>query len=497
MQRIVREHPYTIAYLSLVGLAIIAASFQEIGSAMSGVIMQLNICRQGDSACLLVSWIVIITVLGVFSFLLDRIRRNKNQQLGSESIVLVPTIRTWNFGSEDKYFAEVNSAPYGWSGSDSDVGEFTDVKVDRKEGQNYDTLFIEVFNNPERINGIPTAVDVWSWVEWYSLDEKTLMREHSGRWWIPNPNLEKNKERLLYRDINANGDPQKLHFAIKAKTEKRFYGLCRDKGDRGIIRDDRYKLEDEQYIVKIKLTGSNIFQELKFRIERKGTKFSIMEALTDESKKHMQETVSDKSTPTELENLTLAQTGFIDYPQSKYHNVTIEEYVFTIVNETGQNLKKCFILLDEFWIKSDFQTDGKWKLDAVNMFDKPFRWRRENLLPDGKIDIDNGDRASFVLVQIHRSSILNVTKNEHEPHLDFRLAFLGEDGHSLYTGWENFLRIGILAQDVKGKSVLVRYSIYFQPHSFKGLEDIRIAREANDKKTQKPPQIKRKKRSPD
>ena len=290
MQKILRDNPYTIGFLGLVGLGFITSIFQEMGGALSGVITQIGICGEGNSLCLAMFWITTLIFLLGFVLLIDFTRRHKRDlSLTAESITNQPIIRIWNYGNEDKFFSEINYAPYGWSGSDSDVGTFTDVEIDRKEGRYYDTLYVEVFNNPERISGIPTAIDVRSSIEWYNADESALIHQHYGRWFIPSPNLEKNKERLLYKDINSNGDPQKLHFAIKNKSEKRFFGLCRDRGDSGIIRDDRYKLTDEKYIVKIKLTGSNCFQEFKYRVERKNTKFSITEALTDESIKHKQE----------------------------------------------------------------------------------------------------------------------------------------------------------------------------------------------------------------
>ena len=180
-----------------------------------------------------------------------------------------------------------------------------------------------------------------------------------------------------------------------------------------------------------------------------------------------------------LDKLRLAESGFINYPESKYHNVSIEEYTFTVINDTGQDLKKCFVLLDEFLAKEDWQTKGQWRLEAKDIFDKPFRWVKPNLPVDGKIDIDSNDKASFVLVELNRSSVLNVTENRNEPYLDFRLAMIGaeESTHALYTGWENRLIITIRAKDSNNKDLSVKYSIYLRPHSAKGLTEIKIVRE--------------------
>jgi hypothetical protein len=180
-----------------------------------------------------------------------------------------------------------------------------------------------------------------------------------------------------------------------------------------------------------------------------------------------------------LEKLRLAEGGFINYPESKYHNVTIEEHTFTVINETGQDLKKCFVLLDEFWVKEDWQTKGQWRLEAKDIFDKPFRWAKPNLPVNGKIDIDSNDKASFVLVELNRSSVLNVTENRNEPYLDFNLAMIGteENPHVLYTGWENRLIITIWAKDSSNKDLSVKYSVYLRPHNAKGLTDIKVVRE--------------------
>jgi hypothetical protein len=186
-----------------------------------------------------------------------------------------------------------------------------------------------------------------------------------------------------------------------------------------------------------------------------------------------EETEKVSSLAIDLEKLRLAEGGFVNYPERKYHNVSIEEYTFTVVNETGQDLKKCFVLLDEFWAKEDWQTKGKWRLEAKDIFDKPFRWVKPSLPVDGKIDVDSNDKASFVLVELNRSSIGN------EPYLDFRLAMIGAEksAHALYTGWENRLIITIRAKDSSNKDLSVKYSVYLRPHSAKGFTDIKVVRE--------------------
>lgn len=183
--------------------------------------------------------------------------------------------------------------------------------------------------------------------------------------------------------------------------------------------------------------------------------------------------------PINLAKLRLAKGGFVNYPETKFHNVLVEEYTFTVINETGQDLKRCFVLLDEVWVKNDLQTKGAWKLEAKDIFDKPFRWAKSELPIDGKIDIANNDKASFILVELIRSSALNVTENRNEPYLDFRLAMIGEAerSHGLYTGWDHRLVFTIRARNKDNRDFSIKYSIYLHPHSINGLIDIKIVRE--------------------
>jgi hypothetical protein len=67
-----KKFSYTFVMLGLIGTAVIVASlFQEIGNAMSGVIVQLGWCKQDNSICLLSNWALIAIGLVIFGLVLD------------------------------------------------------------------------------------------------------------------------------------------------------------------------------------------------------------------------------------------------------------------------------------------------------------------------------------------------------------------------------------------------------------------------------------------
>ena len=161
----------------------------------------------------------------------------------------------------------------------------------------------------------------------------------------------------------------------------------------------------------------------------------------------------------DFKKLRLAKGCFINYPKHNYYNVTMEEITLTLINETGQDLKKCFVLLDEVAIGSK---DGMWKIEVGDIFDRPFRWVGDNVLVEGKLDIDNDDRASFALISSTCYPALNVTENRNEWGYNFGFAFFGGDTHSLAAGSNYRLAISIRGRynSDKRNFVPVKYYIY-------------------------------------
>lgn len=178
-----------------------------------------------------------------------------------------------------------------------------------------------------------------------------------------------------------------------------------------------------------------------------------------------------------FEKIILADSWSIQYPNSKYHNVSQEEYQFTFINESGQDLKKCFILLDEMKIKSEL-SHGKWETRGRNAFDKPFIWNRKNISSDGKIGIEDGDRASFTLAVSTCSPVLNVTENRNDYYYDFQLTMFDDTNVFLYSGWEHRLIISFRARYGNKKNIIpVRYCLLVIPKGEQdGLKILKIER---------------------
>lgn len=149
----------------------------------------------------------------------------------------------------------------------------------------YDTLFIDIFNKQKS----GSAERVWSNIEWINVDGAAEV-SHRGRWHIATETMrnEKIKENLQYRNIDSNQSPQRLYFAwtTKDNTDNHFYGLERDMDGVDSWGYEKYKLDAEQYIVKITLYGNNgVKQEFRYRIKNNNGKISITDTLTNESKK--------------------------------------------------------------------------------------------------------------------------------------------------------------------------------------------------------------------
>jgi hypothetical protein len=177
----------------------------------------------------------------------------------------------------------------------------------------------------------------------------------------------------------------------------------------------------------------------------------------------------------DIQKLRLAD-GALENILPNQNNVLRKQIIFTLINECGQDLKKCFILLDKHKARNDELSKGKWQLQGDKIYDKPFRWEGENIPEDGKIDLDNNNRASFVLIDAVVYPVLNVTENRNDSWVDYNFAFLGKEGVRLFIGWDNSLLIGIRAEDENENELLVQYSIHLMPSSNGQIFDWKIDR---------------------
>lgn len=67
----IKGFPFTLGLFTLVGLAIVASFVQEIGNAMSGLMVQLNLCEEDNYICILSYWSIVVVFLVLFTVILD------------------------------------------------------------------------------------------------------------------------------------------------------------------------------------------------------------------------------------------------------------------------------------------------------------------------------------------------------------------------------------------------------------------------------------------
>ena len=115
-----------------------------------------------------------------------------------------------------------------------------------------------------------------------------------------------------------------------------------------------------------------------------------------------------------LENLQLADGALREAIWEEY-----KEHTLTLINETEHDIRSCYVLLDEVAWKN---FEGKWEVKAKEVFDRPFKWNRDAKL-DGKLDIESGNRASFVFISHYQYSVYNATKKQNEVSTDFDFVF--------------------------------------------------------------------------
>lgn len=152
------------------------------------------------------------------------------------------------------------------------------------------------------------------------------------------------------------------------------------------------------------------------------------------------------------------------------------EHSLTVINETGHDLKECYIMLDEVAWRN---FDGEWQVISGDVFSDPFDWNGVGN-EDRKIKIDNGDRASFALIAHHEYSIYNATTKQNEARTDFRFVFYGGHDAAIGYGPDIRLRISIRGKDEGGESLPpVHYLLYvslLQQHGIPKVDVVRTER---------------------
>lgn len=153
-----------------------------------------------------------------------------------------------------------------------------------------------------------------------------------------------------------------------------------------------------------------------------------------------------------------------------------QEHSLTIINDTGHDLKRCYIMLDEVAWRN---FDGEWQVMSGDVFSEPFNWNVAGGA-DRKIDIDNGDRASFALMAHDEYSIHNASTKQNDIKTDFHFVFYGGQYAQIGYGPDIRLRISIRGKDEGGKSFApVSYLLYvslLQQHGIPKVDVVRTER---------------------
>ena len=160
--------------------------------------------------------------------------------------------------------------------------------------------------------------------------------------------------------------------------------------------------------------------------------------------------------PIDLKKLRLADGLIKRSVETTYYNVTINEYAMTVVNESGHDIERCGVFLDEVAWKN---FDEKWEIKARDISAQPFRWNKDYLL-EGRINIKDMDRASFTFASSNIHPIYNSTTKQNESDTDFAFVFYEDEGASIDFGSNIRLKFGIRGLDEEGRKFLIEYLIY-------------------------------------
>jgi len=150
---------------------------------------------------------------------------------------------------------------------------------------------------------------------------------------------------------------------------------------------------------------------------------------------------------------------------------SVQEYSFTVINESGADITECYVVLDESARR--VSDDDEWEMEQIKLIDTPFRWNKSGASQSGRLDIEDRDRASFSLGRSIRYSAMNVQTKKNELIYQFDLTLHDEQeqggGFGLLLGWFYRLIITIRSKDEHGKRLPdVSYYLCLRPTSSHG-----------------------------
>lgn len=168
----------------------------------------------------------------------------------------------------------------------------------------------------------------------------------------------------------------------------------------------------------------------------------------------------------DIEGIKLAEGASVSFPEDR-----AQEYNFTVINESGEDITECYVSLDETMRR--ISEDDEWEVEQVKLVDSPFRWNKDGVSAMGRLNIEDGDRASFVLGRSTSYPATNAQTKATDWLYIFTLALHGSHdqsgGFELGMGWRYKLIITVRSKDQYGVRLPeVSYDLYLRPTSSYG-----------------------------
>ncbi len=164
-----------------------------------------------------------------------------------------------------------------------------------------------------------------------------------------------------------------------------------------------------------------------------------------------------------LADSMLRRSSWVDY----------DEYSLTLINDTGGDIKRCYVMLDEVLWKN---FKGRWEVMEKEVYSKPFKPKISNTV-DGKIDLDNRDRVDFVFISHNEYPILNSTINRNEIETNFDFVFFGDEHINIGYGPDLRLKISIRGKDENEKNFEpILYDLYLHLKKHHGIPKVDITK---------------------
>lgn len=168
----------------------------------------------------------------------------------------------------------------------------------------------------------------------------------------------------------------------------------------------------------------------------------------------------------DIERIMLADGYSVGFPGDR-----TQEYSFTIINESGEDIKECYVTLDASARR--ISEDDEWEIEQIKLIDAPFRWTKSGASSSGRLNIEGGDRATFALGRSTQHSAMDTQTGKSVPFFQFLLALHGEEdnggSYDLLINYFYRLLITIRSKEQDGKRLPdVSYELYLRPTASAG-----------------------------